>query len=39
MASEGLPVQPAVRALGCSESGSYASLVRAPRPVTCGTPS
>ncbi len=30
MASEGLPVQPAVRALGCSESGYYASLVRAP---------
>lgn len=30
MASEGLPVQPAAKALGCSVSGYYASLVRAP---------
>jgi putative transposase len=30
MAGEGLPVQPAVRVLGCSESGYYASRVRAP---------
>ncbi|GAA1983440.1 hypothetical protein GCM10009718_20900 [Isoptericola halotolerans] len=30
MADEGLPVQPAARVLGCSESGYYASRVRAP---------